>query len=214
MKNTKANIEAALSRSVCGGWDRSFLESILEQIAKSRDLSVKQKQTLGKVLARNSDEAQKIHENWSDVYERDYKEDALVLAEYHMHQPYYRPMAADILANKVPERNKFLRMYDNKYSKKVLSQHAAPAKYSVGQYVSPRANFNSYKSVEFSSDMMWPRQNKVVQNFKKRGGFVLSVESGLRSHAKGAKRYKLLPVGETMPIIVEERFLKKAAIKK
>ena len=62
--------------------------------------------------------------------------------------------------------------------------------------------------------MMWPRQNKVIQNFKKRGGFVLSVESGLRSHAKGAKRYKLLPVGETMPIIVEERFLKKAAIKK
>ena len=61
MKNAKANIEAALSRSVCGGWDRSFLESILEQIAKGRDLSVKQKQTLGKVLARNSDEAQKIH---------------------------------------------------------------------------------------------------------------------------------------------------------
>ena len=46
MKNAKTSIEAALSRSVCGGWDRSFLESILEQIAKGRDLSVKQKQTL------------------------------------------------------------------------------------------------------------------------------------------------------------------------
>jgi len=209
-----ANIEATLSRSVCGGWDRSFLESILEQHAKGRVLSVKQKQTLGKVLARNNKEAQEGHENWSDVYEREYKNDAIVLAEYHTHQPYYKPMAADILANKVPERNKFLRMYNNKYSKKVLLRSATPARYDIGQYVSPRANFNSYKSVEFSSDMQWPHQNKIVQNFKKRGGFILSIESGLRSHAKGAKRYKLLPVGETMPIIVEERFLKKGTVKK
>ena len=62
MKNMKAKIEEVLSRSVCGGWDRGFLESILEQIAKGRDLSVKQKQTLGKVLARNNEEAQAIHE--------------------------------------------------------------------------------------------------------------------------------------------------------
>ena len=69
MKNTTTKIEETLSRSVCGGWARSFLESILEQIAKGRDLSVKQRQTLGKVLARNNQEAQKVHENWSDVYE-------------------------------------------------------------------------------------------------------------------------------------------------
>jgi len=30
----------------------------------------------------------------------------------------------------------------------------------------------------------------------------------IQSAAKGAKRYKLLPIGETTPIIVEERFLK------
>ena len=123
-------------------------------------------------------------------------------------------MAADILAGKVPERNKFLRMYDNKYSKKVLSQPAAEPKYMPGQYVAPRANFSSYKSVEVSSEVAWSQQNKVVQNFMKRGGFVISVESELRSHAKGAKRYKLLPVGETMPIIVEERFLKRGTVKK
>ena len=214
MKHTKANIESALSRSVCGGWDRSFLMSILEQLAKGRELSVKQKQTLGKVLSRNDEEAQSNHENWSDLYEDGYKTEARVLAEYHAHQPYYRPMAADILANKVPERSKFLRMYDNKYSKKVLSQHSATPKYDVGQYLSARANFNSYNNVEFPADMVWARQNKVVQSFKKRGGFVLNVEFGIRSHAKGAKRYKLLPVGETIPIIVEERFLKKATLKK
>jgi len=46
-------ITETLSRSVCGGWDRGFLESILDQLAKGRNLSVKQKQSIGKVLARH-----------------------------------------------------------------------------------------------------------------------------------------------------------------
>ena len=42
----------------------------------------------------------------------------MILAAYHAYQPYYGPMAQDILAGKVPRRNHFLRMHDNKYSKK------------------------------------------------------------------------------------------------
>tara|TARA_R100001163_G_C5066722_1_gene205353 strand:+ start:3590 stop:4231 length:642 start_codon:yes stop_codon:yes gene_type:complete len=210
MKNPQGKIEATLSHSVCGGWDRAFLQSILEQLAKGRDLSVKQKQTLGKVMARNDKEAQKAHENWATVYEKEYKTDAIILAEYHTQQPYYKPMATDILSGKVPERSKFLRMHDNKYSKKVLSQYQATPKYEIGAYLCPRANFNSYRNVAFPSDMVWAQQNKVIQNFRKRGGFVIAIESTILSAAKGAKRYKLLPVGETTPLIVEERFLKAA----
>jgi hypothetical protein len=209
MKNVKEKIEAALSRSVCGAWDRGFLESILEQHAKGRTLSIKQKQTLGKVLARNDDEAQKGHDNWSNVYEREYKREAHILAAYHTRQPYYKPMSADILADKVPERGKFLRMYDNKYSKKVIAQHGMAPKYEVGSYLIPRAGFSTYKDVEFPSDMVWSSQNKVVQNFSKRGGFVVEVCEDIHSAAKGAKRYKLLPIGETISIIVEERHLKR-----
>ena len=149
MVNQK-KIERTLSRSVCGGWDRGFLESILEQTAKGRQLSVKQKQTLGKVLARNTEESQTKHDNWSSVYETEYRDSAMVLASYHMGQPYYRPMAQDILNGKVPERSKFLRMYENKYSKKVLSQHAATPRYGVGAYLVPRASFDSYRNIEFA----------------------------------------------------------------
>lgn len=209
MSNITAKIEETLSRSVCGGWDRSFLESILEQTAKGRDLSVKQKQTLGKVMARNNEEAQKLHDNWSSLYETDYKKDALVLAAYHTHQPYYKPMSADILAGKVPERGKFLRMYDNKYSKKVLAQQAAEPKYDTGSYLVPRASFDSYRNAEFDDDSIWTTQNRIITNFKKRGGFVIAICDEIKSAANGAKRYKLLPIGETTPIIVEERFLKK-----
>ena len=209
MKDVKSKIEDALSRSVCGGWDRGFLESILEQTTKGRDLSVKQKQALGKVLARNDESAQRLHDDWTSIYKDEYQAQAMILAEYHKHQPYYRPMADDILSQKVPERNKFLRMYENKYSKKVLSQHAAANKYEVGDYLLPRSSFNSYKHVEMPNDMIWAQQNNLMQRFIKQGGFVLEVLAHIRSAAKGAKRYRLLPVGERVPIIVEERFLKK-----
>jgi len=212
--STEKKITDALSRSVCGGWDRGFLKSILEQIDKGRDLTVKQKQTLGKVLARNNPEAQTAHENWAEIYTSEYKQKAVVLAEYHARQAYYKPMSADILADKVPERSKFLRMYENKYSKKVLAQHEASPKYSVGDYLSPRSSFESYKHVEFESDSLWAAQNKIVQSFKRKGGFVIEVCNEIHSAAKGAKRYKLLTVGETTPIIVEERFLKRGSIKK
>ena len=203
-------IEHALSRSVCGGWDRGFLESILEQIAKGRDLSAKQKQTLGNVLARNDEAAQKVHDDWGSTYKKEYSAEASVLAQYHLRQPYYQPMAKDILGGRIPQRKKFLRMYHNKYSQKVLSQHKADPKYAVGDYLVTRTSFDSYKSVEFEGDMVWANQNRIIQAFRKRGGFVLRIEAEIVSAAKGAKRYKLLPVGETTPIIVEERYLKKA----
>jgi len=209
MTDLQLKIESALSRSVCGGWDRTFLESILEQISKKRPLSVKQKQTLGKVLARNTPEDQAAHLNWASVYEAQYKKDAQVLGAYHLHQPYYKPLATDILAGHIPERGKFLRMYDNKYSKKVLQHAAASPAYALNDYLVPRAGFNSYKHAEFPSDMTWSQQNKIVQSFSRRGGFVVEICGNVRSCAKGSKRYKLLPIGEIIAIVVEERFLKR-----
>tara|TARA_R100000008_G_scaffold802_1_gene650 strand:- start:2763 stop:3407 length:645 start_codon:yes stop_codon:yes gene_type:complete len=208
--NIESKITKALSHSVCGGWDRSFLESVLEQISRGRELSIKQKQTLGKVLARNTAEDQKKHENWQVDYLKDYKSDAMVLAAYHSHQPYYKPMASDILGGNIPERNKFLRMFNNKYSKKVLAEHAKIARFDVGDYLLPRASFNDFKNVEMLSSEAWISQRRVVKRFVKSGGFVLKIEDEIRSAAKGAKRYRILPVGETLPIIVEERFLKAA----
>lgn len=206
----ESKIEEALSRSVCGGWDRGFLQSILDQTAKGRSLSVKQKQTLGKVLARNTAADQQRHDDWDHVYKSEFEEFVLILAEYHSRQPYYRPMATDILAGFTPERARFLRMYDNKYSKKVLSQHTSAPKYKVGQYITARAAFGSHTHCEFATDMTWARQNQIIQNFKKKGGFIIEIRREIHSAARGAKRYKLLPIGETIPFIVEERRIKSA----
>ena len=208
VRATEKKITDALSRAVCGGWDRRFLESILQQLAKRGALSVKQKETLGKVLARCTEEDQLKHESWSIDYEREYESAAQILAHYHSRQPYHREMAKDILAGRVPERNRFLRMHSNKYSKKVLREATRPLRFKDGDYIVPRAAFDSYKDCEIRSDMSWIRQDKLIKNFQKKGGFVIGVCPEIYSAAKGAKRYTLLPIGEVVPIIVEERFLK------
>ena len=207
---TEKKIAEALSLSVCGGWDRGFLESVLEQLSRGRGLSVKQKQTLGKVLARNTAEHQKKHESWKADYLKDYKPEAQILAAYHRHQAYYRPMAADILSDNIPEQSKFLRMYNNKYSKKVLSEYKKTPRFKIGDYLCVRAGFNAFKNVEMLNQSDWASQRKVIDRFVRSGGFIIGIEDEIRSAAKGAKRYRILPVGEAQPLIVEERFLKPA----
>jgi hypothetical protein len=208
---TENKISKTLSRSVCGGWDRGFLESILDQMAKGRELSIKQKQTLGKVLARNSDEAQLQHDQWETDYLEKYQTDAKILAEYHSRQPYYRPMATDILSGEVPQMQKFLKMYNNKYSKKVLASFHTEARYSISDHVAPRADFSPYKHVELeTANLSYELRGGAIEKFKKHGGFILRICGEVYSHAKGSKRYKILPVGATIPLIIEERRLKLA----
>tara|TARA_A100001011_G_scaffold349000_1_gene387244 strand:+ start:250 stop:885 length:636 start_codon:yes stop_codon:yes gene_type:complete len=204
----RAEIEQTLSRSVCGGWDRGFLESVLEQVDKGRTLSLKQKNTLTKVLERNDETNQVLHDNWASEYEEIYKTHAKVLAEYHQLQPYYREMAKDILNDHTPERKKFLRMFNNKYSKKVITESNKQPKYSTGDFVSPRASFVGYRNAEAESSLAHPAVRKSVERFTKVGGFIIEIKSEIYSHAKGAKRYRILPIGETIPLIVEERFIK------
>ena len=126
-----------------------------------------------------------------------------------MRQPYYKPMATDILDGKVPERRKFLRLYENKYSKKVLLQATTPPKYAMGDYISARASFDPYKHVDFgNTEPSWVIQKDTVMSFKTRGGFIIEITKAIHSAAKGAKRYKILPIGATIPVIIEERHIK------
>ena len=206
--NMKAEIEQALSRSVCGGWDRGFLESVLEQVDKGKTLSVKQKDTLAKVLKRNDETSQILHDNWASEYNETFKTHAKVLAEYHQLQPYYREMAKDILNDHTPERKKFLRMFNNKYSKKVITEYEKQPKYPKGDFVSPRASFVGFKNAEAESSIAYPAVRKSIERFTSVGGFIIEIKDVIYSHAKGAKRYRILPIGETIPLIVEERFIK------
>jgi hypothetical protein len=79
----------------------------------------------------------------------------------------------------------------------------------VGAYIVPRANFSS-RCADFGagSPHPWSATHDVVQKFDRKGGFILEVREEIHSAAKNSKRYKILPIGATMPFIVEERYIK------
>ena len=201
-------IKQTLSRTICTGWDRGFLESILGQLSKGAELSSKQKQTLEKVMERNNEESQAAHESWAETYLENHVSEARILATYYLHTGYWTNMAKSILENEVPEYHAYKKMSTNKYAQKVLEESARPPKYPVGSYLMPRASFDSYKHCERDPSLSWAVANESIECFKSRGGFVIEVYEHVKSAAAGAKRYKLLPIGHTTPLIVEERFLK------
>ena len=204
-------ITDALSLSVCRDWDRTFLESILQQVEKKKNLSHKQLATLEKVLSRNTPEHQKVHENWASVYEKKHKQSGIIVAQYYSKQPpYYTAVANDVLADLVPERVSFLRMMENKYAVRILEEHNKQPLYEAGAFVMPRANMvSSHLDFEDSIKLSWGETKKATEKFKQNGGFVIQVCSEIYSAAKGSKRYKILAIGAKYPFIVEERRIKR-----
>ena len=207
----ETQIKEALSRSVCGGWDRGYLESILEQLNKGRKLSAKQFEVAKQVLARNSEDSQIWHDQWEHIYREKHAVEARWLAQYYTHTGYFKGMAREILAGSVPEYRSYTKMSENKYAQKVLEIHREEPKYAAGTLVTARAKFQSshaYFGREDTTRLSWPTVNGVVDKFKTRGGFIMEVTDIVRSAAKGAKTYKILPIGATNPIFVEERYIK------
>lgn len=207
----ESQIKEALSRSVCGGWDRGFLESILEQVGRGRKLSSKQIETVNKVLSRNDESSQAEHDQWTNTYALEHADNAKCLANYYIRTGYFRELSRDILAGEVPDYRSYAKMSSNKYAQKVLETHNAAPKYKVGALVVARANFqssNAFFDREDTNRLPWVTVNDVLSKFKTRGGFILEVTDIVRSAAKGAKTYKILPIGASNPIFVEERHIK------
>ena len=211
MEPVVSEIKNSLMRPVCTGWDRGFLESVLEQIDRGRTLSTKQMSTLNQVLERNSSVAQKEHEVWAEVYVAEHQSDAEVLARYYKSTGYFQQLAQAILSGEIPEHKSYMKMRNNKYARKVLDVLKSEAKYDAGTYVVPRASCTKGR-IRFDDSnnftMPWAHADSVFKSFKDKGGFVLALHDTIYSAANGAKTYKILPIGATIPFIVEERFIK------
>jgi len=203
----KADIEQALSRPVCSGWDRGFLESILSQLERGRQLSDKQIATVTKVVLRNSESDQAIHDQWASVFETEHKAEALVLANYYKTTGYFTELTRDILNDVVPDMRAYTKMSTNRYAQRVLETHRSTPKYSNGTLVACRSG-TLRNNIRTDQQLPWAISTSTVEAFKKKGGFVICTTSEVRSAAKGAKIYKILPVGSAIPVFIEERHIK------
>ena len=201
-------IERIYDLPTMSDWGRGFCDSIGDQIRSRRKLSDRQAEVMHKIFSENSERSLKDFKAWGAEYARTWKEDAKVLAAYYKQTGYYSRLADTILRDSIPSQSSFLKMYNNKYAKKVLTESKKIPKFKVGAHVAAnskcaRGHVRPIGAVSLSYGC--------YKNFKKRGGIIIKTSTLVYTAARGAKRYKILPIGSVEVFWIEERFIKKAS---
>ena len=203
-----ARLNAISSRCEPSSWAAGFVESLTSQVKGDRRLSERQLQILKKIEAEHDDTAMAERQKWVESYKNDpaLRADAIVVANYYLSTGYFRDTAKSITEDEsfIPTYSQYNKMVKNKYAQKVLASHNAPAKYPAGSLVTFRANAPS--GVRYL-DGAYLKRNVTLM--------VIETDAApITSAARGAKVYKLLPVGKATTLEVEERYIMKARPKK
>jgi hypothetical protein len=189
MKTLLANIKAIEPDS----WGQGFVESLINQVDRGRTLSSRQVEVYEQTASQYTKEARQDAEKWPQIYRDQHREDALKIAAYYLNTAYYNHMSRNILQRPdyVPPLRQYKKMVGNKYAQRVLDEYEGDPKYAPGALVVPRAN------------APW-----AVRNAIKKGAVIIRDDLPIKSAAKGARTYSLLPIGGTKQVEAEERHLK------
>ena len=174
-------------------WEKSFITSVNSYFQKHGRVSNKQWSTIQKVEANYSPEViaqrQAWKDNWSE--EQQFKWQT-ALDYYNANPPYYQGLIARYEDGGIPTEKEYRKLVDNKYVQNVIATIKAEPLYSVGSLVQVR------KTAKGSL-------------YRLRNQFALVVDNNgpVTSATKGARTYSILPFGESAPIKIQERWLKK-----
>lgn len=192
-----STIERLMALPTLNDWSRGFLESVKEQLGRRGNLSDKQINIVKKIESENNEDAQKKRKEWIASYDDEKRQIAVICATYyHATGDYYRRMANQVLEDPdfVLSEKQWKAMCDNKYAAKVIKATFDDPLYPAGSLVSVR------------SSAPWRVKDASPQ------GIFLVVETDAApvvSACKGAKIYKIMPVGSPNSFIIEERHIKK-----
>ena len=95
------------------------------------------------------------------------------------------------------------KLCKNKFATKVYEAHMTPAQFNTGAIVSLRATHSQTSQDGYNVFKRAPN-----------GVLVLSNSEPIISACKGAKRYKVVAIGDSEPFYIEERYLKKKKMNK
>ena len=177
-------------------WERGFIESLHEQFNKRGRLSARQLEIFERIEAQKlSETAQDAKKTWDENYDDEKRRIALICAEYYLNAGYFTGLADSVINDPgfIPTEKAWKKMCENKYAKKIMAEHDATPKYSIGSVVA------------FRSTADWNHRQQ------SNGMPCVVISSGgiIKSAAKGSKPYKVLPYGATQIIECEERHIKK-----
>lgn len=174
-----------------------FLESLRAGLEKWGSLTAKQISALEKIEKLSTPEAKKQAEEWVKIYPTRYRNDAVVCAKYYLaNPPYFSDVAKMIVRHPsfVPTESQFRALTENPYATKILKEYHRKPNYQRGDLVQIR----DCATIPFYLSAVKSRPCVVIDN---NHGF-------LTTHAKGAKTYKLLPIGRKQTLLCQERWIK------
>lgn len=178
---------------------QSVLKSFAAHVKRNGGLSPGQDSWLARMESNHSDKTIARKEEWERQYSDEHKADALIMAHYYLvNPPYFGDLVKDLFEtdNLTLSEAQFNKMCRNKYALKVLSETKREPLYPTGTIIQFRTN------------------NKVRQQGQRTlpntYGVVIQTDARpVTRAAKGAKMYKVLPVGRSA-VFAREADIKKA----
>ena len=179
-------------------WDFGFASSLRDQTKEGRTLSPRQLEILEKIERNFSDEVLAANKDWTESWDAEKAERLQIVAAYYYRNGYFQNIVASAMADPewVPTQKQYSAITGNKYAQAVLANSLEAPK------------FEAATMVEFR------KAGRVRYGLRGKPALILRALPEVQTHAKGGKRYEVLPVGATTPIICEERDLKKARKRK
>ena len=175
-------------------WERNFINSIKSGWQKYNSVTEKQHAMIQKLADRYNPENIKAREDWIGGFDDEKKNRLQVMAHYYKANPPYFGDLADRVLNDpdyIPTERAYNAMCENKYSQKVMDIYNGEPLFPAGTMATARDSRQTPYGI--------------------RGKTVVIIEhpEGVHNAANGARRVVVLPVGESVPVETEERWLKK-----
>ena len=185
-------------------WDAGFVESVLSQLNKGYYLSPNQTKVIDKIVERNSPEALQRAASWDSEWNDEKKQIAKVVANYYDGTGYFQGLVNTILHTQDGDFKMTERQYNamccNKYAKKILDAKNGEPLYSVGSMATIRKSLSGVNTGQIRNAQHRAKSDLVI---------ILSADEPIKSAAKGCKTYKVVFVGDSEPVTIEERDLKR-----
>ena len=190
-KLSKAYAENAMTE-----YEEKVCLSFIKYYDSKGTLTSSQMNLASRILENYTEDAVKTRKEWLDSFDEEKKEILFMVASYYRSSgQYFKALSRQVLGDKdfIPNEKTYRKLCENKYAKKVVSEHRREPKYEIGSLVYPKstAPHNHQKSLG-------------------RGAIVLRANAEpITSAVAGGKKYLVLPIGEPHGIVIEERWLKK-----
>jgi len=188
-----------IKKEVTNPKTKEFLISLSDFFLKKGGLTERQLASFEKIESRFSPHEQAKLVLWENEYRKQHLNDAKIIAEYYMRTGYYTTIATNIITDDkfVPGQAEYSRMVNNKYAMKVLEAFKAIPRFEKNTKVQLRATVGN-TGYEYN-----------LRSLRSRICFVLANDLPIRNATAGAKRYKVLPMGASEPVEVDEKHLMK-----